>query len=73
MYISIELPDDYFVLNKKDTVIKEIKLSYALWLFQQSRITINKASQLSGLSLQNFILAYKEYEVPITNISKQKI
>lgn len=68
MYVLIELPDDYFVLNKKDTVIKEIKLSYALWLFQQSRITIDKAAQLVRVSLQGFTLACKEYEVSINVI-----
>lgn len=70
MYILIELPDDYFVLNKKDTVIKEIKLSYALWLFQQSRITIDKAAQLAEISLQDFIVTCKEYDIAITNIFK---
>jgi predicted HTH domain antitoxin len=73
MQIAIELPSDYLALNKQEVVTKEVQLSYALWLFKQARITIGKAAQLAGLSLQDFMLACKQYQVSVLDITEQEI
>jgi predicted HTH domain antitoxin len=73
MQVAIELPNDYLTLNKKDVVTKEIQLSYALWLFKQARITIGKAAQLAGLSLQDFMLECKKNQVSVIDTTEQEI
>lgn len=54
--IPIEIPEDIFVaLNKSESELKNsFQVAVALMLFQQDKLTLGKAIQLSGLSRFEF-------------------
>ena len=51
MQIAIDLPSDFVAFRGASLVQKEIRVSYALWLYQQTRVTLSKAAQLAGLDI----------------------
>jgi predicted HTH domain antitoxin len=73
MQIAVELPNDFMALREKQTVEQEMRLSYALQLFKDSRITLSKAAQLAGLNHYDFMGACKKEAIPVINISKQEL
>ena len=54
MQIAIDLPSDFVAFRGASLVQKEIRVSYALWLYQQTRVTLSKAAQLAGLDIYEF-------------------
>lgn len=73
MQIAIELPNDFVAFQAQHQVQRDISLSYALWLFQNERVTIVKAAELAGLDIYDFIAACKENRVPVINISREEL
>jgi hypothetical protein len=43
MYVTIDLPEPLIKFESVASIQKDIKLSYALWLFKQQKVTIAKA------------------------------
>ena len=54
-------------------VQKEIRISYALWLYQQTRVTLSKAAQLAGLDIYEFMSVCKANQVPTMDISPDEL
>ncbi len=73
MQIAIELPNDFVKLQSIQEIEREIRLSYALWLFKNGKITISKAAKLANVDIYNFISECKRNEVPIINITKEEL
>lgn len=73
MQIAVELPNDFMALREKQAVEQEMRLSYALQLFKNSKITLSKATQLAGLNHYEFMDACKKEAIPIININKQEL
>ncbi len=73
--ISIDFPADIFLaLNKDEVEIKkDIKLSLAMRLFQQQKLTIGKAAQLAGLSRLDFETILSENRIPISHLDIEDI
>ena len=69
--ISIEFPSDIFLaLNETESEIKQqIKISLAIRLYKLQKLTIGKASQISGLSRLQFETILSENEIPISNLT----
>ncbi len=55
------------------SLLREIRLSYALWLFKQAKITLSKAAELAAMDIYSFIAECKKNEVPVINISKEEL
>ncbi len=73
--IPVELPHDLLIaLNQSE---KELKLQFqtvlALWLFQQGKLTLGKAIQLSGLTRYEFERALAQSRIPVAELDVEQI
>jgi len=73
MQIAIELPSDFVAFQAEPEIWKEIRTSYALWLFQRERVTLVKAAELAGLDLYDFMAVCKDNRVPVIDISRDEL
>lgn len=73
--ITLTVPSDILLtLNQSENELKKgIKLSLAMRLFQQNKLTLGKAAQLAGLSRYAFENALAENNVPISNLTAQDV
>ena len=69
--ISIDLPSDILLTLNEDEIElkKDIKISYAIRLFQLGKLTIGKASQIAGLSRFEFEKTLSENRISISNLN----
>lgn len=69
--ISIDFPSDILLsLNETEAELKQrIKTYLAMRLYKLEKLTIGKATQLSGLSRFEFETLLSEYEIPISNLT----
>lgn len=51
MQIAINLPNDFVAFQSPSDIEKDMRLSYSLWLFKNSRVTLTKAAELAGLDI----------------------
>lgn len=73
MQIAVELPNDFVAFQPANEIQRDIRLSYALWLFKSAKVTIGKAAELAGLDIYDFMSACKENQVPVVDIDKQAL
>lgn len=73
MQIAIELPNDFVSLQGASQVEKEMRTSYALWLYQQSRVTLAKAAELADMDIYEFMSVCKASLVPVVDISPDEL
>ncbi len=68
--INIDLPSDILLtLNESETELKKrIKLSLALQLYIQHKVTIGKAAQIAELSRLQFETMLSENKIPISTL-----
>lgn len=68
MQIAIDLPNDFVIFQGEQTVQRDIRLTYALWLFKAELVTIAKAAQIAGLDIFDFMAACKNNRIPVIAI-----
>jgi predicted HTH domain antitoxin len=73
MQIALELPNDFVALQSLKDIEHEIRLSYALWLFKNAKITLAKAAELAKMDIYTFLSECKKNEIPVINISKEEL
>lgn len=73
MQIAIDLPNDFVSFQSVADIEKDIRLSYALWLFKDTKVTITKAAELAHLDIYDFMTACKQNQVPVIDISRQEL
>ncbi|MBS3964614.1 MAG: UPF0175 family protein [Methylomonas sp.] len=73
MQIAVNLPNDFVAFQSVTDIEKDMRLSYSLWLFKNSRVTLVKAAELAGLDTYDFMAACKQNEVAIIDISKEEL
>ena len=68
--INIDLPSDILLtINESEKELKNrIKISLAIQLYQQKKVTIGKASQIAGFSRFDFETLLAENKIPISNL-----
>ena len=68
--ISIDFPADILLtLNETERELKQrIKLSLAIRLYNQQKVTIGKAAQIAELSRLQFETTLSENKIPISNL-----
>lgn len=69
--IQVELPSDILLALNEDElgIQKDIKLSYAIRLYQHQRLTIGKAAQLAGISRFEFENKLADNQIQISNLT----
>jgi len=73
MQIAVNLPNDFVAFQSVSDIEKDMRLSYSLWLFKNSRVTLAKAAELAGLDIYDFMAACKQNEVAVIDISKEEL
>jgi predicted HTH domain antitoxin len=73
MQITIKLPNDFVAFQSIADIEKDMRLSYSLWLFKNSRVMLAKAAELAGLDIYDFMTAWKQNEVAVIDISKEEL
>ena len=70
MQIAIDLPGDFVAFQGEQTIRQDIKLSYALWLYQTERVTISKAAELAGTDIYDFMTICKDSRIPVITVDR---
>ena len=73
MQISINLPNEFVALQTVKNIEQDMRLSYALWLFKDSKVTLSKAAELAELDIYDFLAECKKNEVPVINVSREDL
>lgn len=73
MQVSIDLPGDLVAFQGAADTRQELRVSYALWLFQRERVTLSKAAEVAGLSLYEFMGMCKSNRVPVIDMSRDEL
>jgi predicted HTH domain antitoxin len=73
MYLELDIPNDCLMTDDSELISSEVRLSYALWLFKQARVTISKAAHLAGLTLYDFMAACKLHQVSVIDTTEQEL
>ena len=73
MQIAIDLPNDFVQFQTDTDIQQEIRLSYAIWLYQQQRVTLGKAAELAGVDIYDFMSFCKANKVPVIDLSRDEI
>ena len=73
--ISIDFPNDILLaLNESEKELKSrIKIMLAIQLYKLQKLTIGKASQLSGLSRFEFEKELSKNKISISNLTKEDV
>lgn len=73
MQIAIDLPNDFVAFQAIPQIRQEVRTSYALWLYQRTRVTLVKAAELAGMDLYDFMSICKENHIPVIDISRDEL
>lgn len=73
--ISVDFPNDILLaLNESESDLKKrIKLALAIQLYKLEKLTIGKASQLSGLTRLEFEKELSINKISISNLNKEDV
>lgn len=73
--IPLDIPSDIFLaLNEDESELKkDIKLSYAIRLYQLQKLTMGKAAQLAGLSRFEFENILADNQISISSLSIEDV
>jgi predicted HTH domain antitoxin len=73
MQIAINLPNEFAALQPLNEIEHDMRLSYALWLFKNAKLTLTKASELAAMDIYDFLAECKKNEIPVINVNKQEL
>lgn len=73
MQVAIDLPNDLIAFQSTADIRQEVQNSYALWLYQQERVTLAKAAEIAGVSLYDFMHLCKTNQLPVIDMSREEL
>lgn len=73
MQIAIDLPNDFVTFQAMPDIRREIRTSYALWLYQRERVTLVKAAELAGVNIYDFMSICKTNGVPVIDMTRDEL
>ncbi|HMV76684.1 MAG TPA: UPF0175 family protein [Leptospiraceae bacterium] len=73
MLITLDLPDRLELSYSKERIAEDIKLSYALFLYRDGKISISKAAKISGKNIYDFISECNRNKVPVIDYSVEDL
>ena len=73
--ISVDVPSDILIaLNESEQELKDhFQVAVAMMLFQEGKLTLGKAIQLSGLTRFEFEKSLSKNKIPVSNLSVEQI
>jgi predicted HTH domain antitoxin len=72
MLLTIDLPDSFQLYNQA-SLLTEIRLSIALMFFQQKKISIGKALQITNLSIYEFQKECQKNKIPVVDYEPDEL
>ena len=73
MQIAVNLPNDFVAFQSVAEIEKDMRISYALWLFKNARVTLAKAAELADMDIYDFMYSCKKNGVAVIDISKEEL
>ena len=73
MQITLNFPNDFVTLQSSIEIEQDVRLSYALWLFKNSKVTLAKAAELAELTIYDFINVCQKNDVAVIDMSKEEL
>ena len=73
MQITLNFPNDFVTLQSSVEIEQDVRLSYALWLFKNSKVTLAKAAELAELTIYDFINVCQKNDVAVIDMSKEEL
>ena len=73
MQIAIDLPNDFVAFQAVPEMQQEMRTSYAPWLYQQERVTLVKAAELTGVDLYDFMSICKANRTPVIYMTRDEL
>lgn len=73
MQIAIDLPNDFVAFQAVPEIQQDVCISYALWLYQQKRVTLVKAAELAGCNVYDFMSICKKNQIPVIDITRDEL
>ena len=73
MQITFNLPNDFVAFQSMAEIEHDVRLSYALWLFKNAKVTLSKVAELAELNIYEFISACKKNDVAVIDMSKEEL
>jgi len=73
MQVAIDLPSDFVGMLTQDVVAREMRITYALALFKDARVTLAKAAELAGMNLYEFMSVCKAQRISVIDISRDEL
>ncbi|MEY3880278.1 MAG: hypothetical protein RIQ94_1073 [Pseudomonadota bacterium] len=73
MQIAINLPNEFVALQPIKEIEQDMRLSYALWLFKNAKVSLSKAAELAAMDIYAFMAECKKNEVPVMNMTKAEL
>jgi predicted HTH domain antitoxin len=73
--LTLDFPADILLaLNSSENEIKEqIRISFAIRLYQTEKLSIGKAAQVAGLSRLKFETLLSQNSIPISFLTKEEV
>jgi len=73
--IPVDVPSDVMIaLNKSELELKcHFQIAIAMMLFQEGKLTIGKAIQLSGLTRFEFEKILAKNKIPVSDLKREQI
>lgn len=73
--IPLDIPSDVMIaLNESEKELKtHFQIAVAMMLFQEGKLTIGKATQISGLSRHEFEKSLAKNNIPVSNLSIDQV
>jgi predicted HTH domain antitoxin len=73
MQVAVDLPNDFVGMLTQDVVAREMRMTYALALFKDARVTLAKAAEVAGVNIYEFIAVCKVQRIPVIDISRDEL
>ena len=73
MKVTLDIPDSYALLYTLASIEKGFKLSMALMLVRQGKISVSRGAELAELEIYEFLNECKKNEIPVIEYSEQEI
>lgn len=73
MQVAIDLPNDFVGILTEQAIAREMRVTYALALFKDARVTLAKAAELAEMNLYEFMFVCKGQRIPVIDISRDEL
>ncbi len=73
--IQLEIPDEVMISLKEtpQSMIREVRMSAAVKLFELGKLSSGRAAQLAGLSRIGFLAILGQYQVSFFNLTHEQL